>query len=262
MTVHCVRSVRCAVDASTSTDPSFLSDPRGTVGRMTTFVLVPGAGGIGAYWSRLIPMLRDRGHDAVAVDLPADDPSAGFADYADVVVEAAAGHPDPVLVAQSLGGFTAPRVWLRIPVRTVVFLNAMIPAPGETAGDWWSNTGSSLAREENNVREGRAADDPFDLVTYFFHDVPADLREEAMREERTQTDTVFAQTAGFERWPDIPIRVLSGLDDRFFPVDFQRRVAQERLGITPDTMPGGHLVALSQPDELAERLVGYAKDVS
>jgi hypothetical protein len=37
-------------------------------------------------------------------------------------------------------------------------------------------------------------------------------------------------------------------------VEFQSRVAQQRLGITPETMAGGHLVALSQPEELAARL--------
>lgn len=42
-----------------------------------------------------------------------------------------------------------------------------------------------------------------------------------------------------------------------FPLVFQRRVAQERLGITPDEIDGGHLVALSRPAEVADRLVGY-----
>lgn len=224
---------------------------------MTTFVLIPGAGGIGAYWARLVRELGLRGHDAVAVDLPADDPAAGLPEYVDEVVKAAEGHPDPVLVAQSLGGFTAPGVWSRIPVRMVVFLNAMIPVPGETAGDWWDNTGSAQARRRNNVREGRPADDPFDMGVYFFHDVPDDVREEALGERRDETDTVFGQAAGFESWPDIPIRVLAGRDDRFFPAEFQRRLAAERLGITADVMPGGHLLALSQPEELAERLVGY-----
>jgi hypothetical protein len=33
-------------------------------------------------------------------------------------------------------------------------------------------------------------------------------------------------------------------------------LARERLGIVPDEMPGGHLVALSRPEELVERLEG------
>jgi pimeloyl-ACP methyl ester carboxylesterase len=59
----------------------------------------------------------------------------------------------------------------------------------------------------------------------------------------------------FEAWPDVPIRVVAGADDRFFPVEFQRRVARERLGIEADVLPGGHLAAVSRPDELAAYLL-------
>ena len=38
-------------------------------------------------------------------------------------------------------------------------------------------------------------------------------------------------------------------------------MARERLGITPDEMPGGHLVALSLPRELAERLEAYRAEL-
>ena len=40
-------------------------------------------------------------------------------------------------------------------------------------------------------------------------------------------------------------------------VAFMRRVVPERLGIVPDEMGGGHLVALSRPEELVERLEAY-----
>jgi hypothetical protein len=39
---------------------------------------------------------------------------------------------------------------------------------------------------------------------------------------------------------------------------FVRRVARERLGITPDEIDGGHTPALGRPAELAERLDAYA----
>jgi surfactin synthase thioesterase subunit len=39
--------------------------------------------------------------------------------------------------------------------------------------------------------------------------------------------------------------------------EFQRRVAQERVSITADEMPGGHILALSQPMELVDRLEAY-----
>ena len=74
----------------------------------TTFVLVPGAGGDAWYWHRVEPLLRERGHDVVAVELPAADERAGLREYAGAIVDAAAGREDVVLVAQSMGAFSAP----------------------------------------------------------------------------------------------------------------------------------------------------------
>ncbi len=34
---------------------------------------------------------------------------------------------------------------------------------------------------------------------------------------------------------------MHGSDDRLFPLEFQRRVVRDRLGIDVDAMPGGHL---------------------
>lgn len=78
---------------------------------------------------------------------------------------------------------------------------------------------------------------------------------------RDQSGTPFATPWPLERWPSVPTRVLQGRDDRFFPVEFQRRVVPERLGITPDEMPGGHLLALSRPEELAARLEAYRAEL-
>jgi hypothetical protein len=38
-------------------------------------------------------------------------------------------------------------------------------------------------------------------------------------------------------------------------------VAQERLGIEADDIPGGHMVAMSQPRELADRLESYLEEL-
>ena len=70
---------------------------------MTTFVLVPGAGGDAWYWHRLVAELERRGHVAVAVELPAGDETAGLAAYADAVV-AAAGDRSPVVARRPVDG--------------------------------------------------------------------------------------------------------------------------------------------------------------
>jgi pimeloyl-ACP methyl ester carboxylesterase len=219
-----------------------------------SFVLVPGAGGDAWYWHRVAPRLRDLGHDVVAVELPTGDDAAGLEQYADAIVAAAGDRADVVLVAQSMGGFTAPLVCDRLPVRQLVLLNAMIPAPGETAGDWWANTGQEAARRALDVRQGRGPDAEFDLREHFFHDVPDDVTEQAMRAEPAQSDTPFGQPWPLPAWPAVPTRVLSGRDDRLFPLEFQARVARERLGLVAEPIPGGHLCALSRPDDLVAHL--------
>ena len=42
------------------------------------FLLIPGAGGTAWYWHRLVPELERKGHDVIAVDLPAGDDRAGL----------------------------------------------------------------------------------------------------------------------------------------------------------------------------------------
>jgi pimeloyl-ACP methyl ester carboxylesterase len=206
-----------------------------------TYALIPGAGGSAWYWHRVAPLLPD----AIAIDLPADDDSADLTTYADTVVDAVAGAADPlILVAQSMGAFTAPMVAARVPTASIVLVNPMVPAAGESPGLWWAATGHDEAVPE------------FDPIEDFFHDVPAAVREEAFRRgEPRQSDTPFGQPWPLGRWPAVPTRVIVGAEDRLFPLEFQRRVVSARLGLETEVMLGGHLMALSQPEELASRIL-------
>jgi len=132
--------------------------------------------------TRLVAELTGRGHRAIAVELPAGDDSAGLTEYAEAVlaaVAAAGREGELVLVAQSMAGLIAPELARRLPASLVVLLNAMVPAPGELAGQWWGNTGQEEARRALDRREGRPADAEFDPVTYFLHDLPPELLDEA-----------------------------------------------------------------------------------
>ena len=46
-----------------------------------------------------------------------------------------------------------------------------------------------------------------------------------------------------------------------FPLHFQRRVAREHLAIEVEEIDGGHMVAMSNPTELANRLEAYRLSV-
>jgi hypothetical protein len=195
--------------------------------------------------------LIEAGHEAIGVDLPGYDETAGLARYTELVVDAIGSRPDVVLVAGSLGGFTAPLVCERAAVRELVLVNAMIPNPGETARDWWAGTGALKAQAEAALAGGYG---PFDMTTYFLHDVDADIAAEGERYQRSEAEVAFGSVCDFTAWPAVGTRVLIGADDRFFPAGLQRRVARDRLGIEPDLMPGGHLLPLVQPRLVAEYL--------
>lgn len=225
---------------------------------MTTFALIPGGGGDPWEWHRLVPELEARGHRAIAIRLPSEDEGAGWSEYADSVVHAIGDAGEVVVVAQSMGGFTAPLVCTRRPVELLVLLNAMIPAPGETFNEWWTATGSAAARREYHASLGLAPPETDDDAVIYYHDLPASVRTEAQtRRWQSQSATLLGEAWPLAKWPNVSTRMLSGHDDRMFPLDFQRRVAHERLGLDVDVIDGGHMVALSNPVQLANRLVSY-----
>jgi pimeloyl-ACP methyl ester carboxylesterase len=154
-----------------------------------------------------------------------------------------------------MGGLVAPLVAARVPVRAIVLVNAMVPRPGETGGEWWTATGQGEAQAAAAAREGRPFD-PDDLADAFLHDLPPEvLAAPEMAAPVIQSGTPFTEPWPLPAWPDVPTRVLAGAEDRFFPPEFQRRVARERLGLPVELVPGGHLVALSRPVELVDRLL-------
>jgi pimeloyl-ACP methyl ester carboxylesterase len=221
---------------------------------MATYVLIHGAGDSAFYWHLLAPELRERGHEAVAMDLPCDDESAGLSDYTDTVVEAIGDRTELVLVAQSFGAFTAPLVCARLPVELMVLVAGMVPLPGEKGEDWSANTGyESAAREQD-------ADDNSEIAV-FYHDIAPALAAEALSRGRDQAETPGLEPWPLDAWPDVPTKYLLCRDDRLFPAGWMRGVVRERLGITPDEIDGGHCPALSRPKELAERLEVYRAEL-
>jgi pimeloyl-ACP methyl ester carboxylesterase len=209
---------------------------------VSTFALIHGGGGSAWDWHLVEPELRERGHEPVAVDLPGEDPSAGWSDYADTVVEAVGDRTGVIVVGHSLGGLTAPLVANRIPVDLVVFVAGMIPAPGELFADWWTNTGYEPSGEDD----------------VFYHDVPPELAGEAQTRERGERSAALQQPWPLDAMPPVPTKYVLCRHDRMFPAAWARRHARERLGIEADEMDGGHYITLSRPRKLAERLHDYA----
>lgn len=209
-----------------------------------TFVLVHGAADQAASWDEVAAALRGRGHQVVAVDLPCEDDSAGLEQYADVVVEAIADHTDLVVVGHSLGGFTATLVADRVAARTLIYVTAMVPRPGEAAGDWWANTGHQFGTD--------------DEIETFLNDATPEQAERALALARDQSGTPMGEPFPLAAMPDVPTRFIACTRDNFMPADWARAMARERLGIEADEIDAGHCPFITRPEELARRLESLA----
>jgi pimeloyl-ACP methyl ester carboxylesterase len=229
----------------------------------TTFVLIPGAGADPRVYEATIEALHDLGHEGLAPPLPLDDPEAGPSEHADAIV---AALPDPrptplVVVGQSLGAYTGAILADRLDPQRLILLAPMIPKLGETAGDWWEDTGHAEAIAELTARLGPPDDwDEKALDEVFYHDVDAATLAANDEYDGRPAPGMFAEPLAVSRWPYVPTTVLAPAEDRLFPLEFQRRLTHERLGegVDFETMPGGHLPFLSRPRELATRLVELA----
>nr|WP_314844594.1 alpha/beta hydrolase [uncultured Microbacterium sp.] len=217
---------------------------------MATFALIHGGGSTSWDWHLVIPFLEQQGHEAVAVDLPIEDPKAGLDDYVAAVVDAVGDRDRVIVVGHSLGGFTAPLACDALSAEGLVYFSAMIPQPGETFMDWWSASGHD--RETID-------DDP---EVSFFNGVPTALADEARRRERDQRGTWMSLPWPGAQHPAVPTMAIVCADDRFFPPPFMRHHVQERLGLTPVEVPGGHYAALTHPEEVAAALSAFAHRIT
>src|SRR2546421_5718117 len=210
-------------------------------GGRITFVLIPGAGIDPGAWRWTVAELEARGHQGLAPRLPLDDPDAGPSAHADAIIEAVRQLRGPlVVVGQSLGAFAASLVAARVEVSELVLVAPMIPAPGETAGDWWAAVKHDEAIAPLIQRLGpMSAWGPEELAEVFLHDVPADIASAAERFNGTPGPGMFREPWPLSAWPQVPTRVLAPRDDRLFPLAFQRRGRRRRPRPPRGERPGG-----------------------
>ncbi|UXM91642.1 alpha/beta fold hydrolase [Paenarthrobacter sp. JL.01a] len=213
---------------------------------MAVFVLIHGGGSTAWDWQLVSPLLEASEHQVVAVDLPIEDPDAGLGDYTRTVTEAVGDARHTIVVGHSLGGFTAPLVCDALHSDGLVYLSAMIPLPGETFGDWWTNTG----HDRETIPE-----EPY------FNLVPEDLARQAMEKERDQQGAWMAAPWPGQR-PDVPTLGILCRDDLFFPASFMRSLIRDRLRVEPVEIPGGHYAPLSHPEAVAGALNDFARQVA
>ncbi len=227
---------------------------------MATFVLIHGGYHGGWCWSQLAAALSELGHRSVAPDLPIDDASAGFDEYAAAVVDAMGGVSDDeetVVVGHSLGSYVAPLVAARRPCRHLVFLCAVPAALGQPIAMESSAilTDDLLGVTYFADADGRTMQSPASLFRLFYADVPVADALHGLRSLRPQGPRPLVEPWPLTAWPDVPRTVVLAEDDHVVRLDAARKAAQDLTGEEPVVVPGGHSVFLTDPEGLANVLV-------
>jgi len=221
--------------------------------RMSVFGLVHGAWHGAWAWDSLAPELEVRGHRAVAVELPSDDPDQGLADYARAIADALGDAEDVVLVGHSLGGLSVALVPALRPVTKLVLIAALIPRPGQSLADQLrgEDRGILLPREGMRRNEDRSSEwiDPAAAIDALYGDVDPQLAAAAFARLRAQATKPQREPTPLTRWPDVPTEYLVCAQDKMVDPDYQRRAPFEQR-----TLASGHSPMLSQPSELARVL--------
>jgi pimeloyl-ACP methyl ester carboxylesterase len=229
-----------------------------------TFALVHGAWHGAWCWERLRAPLERRGHRAVAVELPCEEPDAGLEADADAIAAAVDGSGDDVIVVpHSLAGLPAPLVAARRPVRSIAYLAAFLPLPGQSMADQFRASPEPIllfeGGRESDERGRSRWTDPEATARILHPDLAPDdaswafarLRWQASRSQREP------QPAGS---PGVAAVSLVCTEDRIVNPAWSRRVTRERLAAEPIELPTGHFPMITAPELLAGALDEIARE--
>jgi predicted alpha/beta hydrolase family esterase len=232
---------------------------------MTDFGLVHGAYHGAWCWERLTPELERLGHRVFTVDLPAEDPEAGAAEYAAAAVTAFAdAGEDLVLVGHSLGGLTIPLIAASRPVRQLIFLAAMIPRPGQTHDEVMAaEPDMVLPGPEGGAylgSDGAVRWRPEAAASWFYADCPAELAAWAAARLRGQFWAITSEMSPLSAWPGTPCAYLLGSHDPVINPAWSRSAARTVLGVQPVELDVGHTPFLAAPALMAQVIADVSAD--
>ena len=222
-------------------------------------VLLHSALGDSRLWARQVELLRGRGYDVVAPDLPgfgdAPEPHEPFS-----FVELVAELLPAVLVGNSFGGGVALRVALADPDRVP---RLVLVAAGVPDHEWSSGMKEYWQREEE-LAEAGDLDGATQLNLDFW--VAPEHHELVRPLQRRALELQTGHEPPEVRWPEqrplselaMPTLVVVGDRDHSDFLAIGERIAREAPNARLEVVPGaGHLVAVEAPDAFERLLLEF-----
>lgn len=223
---------------------------------MADFVLVHGSGQNAGCWSRVGALLEERGHAVSTPDLPKEAPSWGLEDYAAEIARSIAS-PDAVVVGHSFSGAFLPLVPRVRECGLLVFLAAVIPEPGKSVRDQFTEDPSMFCSGwieagarwfDKSERESLARE-------FLFHDCDEETLSWALGSvELVDTRHVVTQPSPLTPPPGVPAVSIVATEDRTLSPDWGRRITRSLLRTEAIELRAGHCPHVSRSVATADLL--------
>jgi pimeloyl-ACP methyl ester carboxylesterase len=228
----------------------------------TNIVLVHGFWADGSSWSKVIPILRNAGHQVIAVQLPLHSLADDVATTKRAVEQL--GGPT-ILVGHSYGGFVTTNAAHNNPnVTGLVYVAALAPDEGETLNDYvktWPKDSVKTLDIINSDSGGFFFINQEKFHESFAQDVDGTEADIMAIVQKPPNQSIFAEKSGPPAWKQLPAWFQISENDRIIYPGAERNFA-ERMNATTISLNSSHASLVSHPDKIAELILNATKGVT
>ena len=230
----------------------------GQVPTIANVLLVHGAWADGSSWAGVIPLLRERGHTVVAVQLALNSLADDVAHVQQILTDRVQGPT--VLVGHSYGGAViSGAADGQANAVALVYASAFAPDAGESLGELNGRyPPAPLGNHLQPDSRGKLWIDPAKYNEVFCQDVDAMQAGVMAAAQGPLAGAIFGEQAGPAAWHTVPSWYCVSTNDRAIAPDLERFFAV-RMGAATIEVASSHASPVSHPREIAELIFAAAQ---
>ena len=227
--------------------------------RRKTVLLVHGAFADGSSWSKVIPILLEKGFNVIAVQNPTDS-LAGDVAAVNRALESIDGQA--VLVGHSWGGVVITEAGTHEKVGALVYVSAFAPSVGQSVNDlfadypqpeWFTQVAADSGGFLKISTQG--------IGEYFAQDL-----SDAEKNLIAVVQTPFALSANAEKatkaaWQEKPSWFVVSENDRIIYPELERKMAG-KIGAKTTEVAASHVSLLAKPEAVAAVIIEAAESLN